>query len=132
MNLTLSLILIRLYGLVGVAIAIVTASVAIDLIAMPIVLQRVLGLKIRDFVRNACVRPAAVAVLLAIAIVFIRSAGQSRDWPHLILHGLLAGASAVAVILAVGITKEERQRFLVRPVCRLLKRKTPAATTVTR
>jgi O-antigen/teichoic acid export membrane protein len=44
------------------------------------------------------------------------------------LHGVLAGASAAAIVLAVEVSAEERQRFLLQPVRRLLGRS--AATTV--
>ena len=87
---------------------------------------------VKDFLRGACVRPVAVGVVLSILIVCIRRMGQPGDWLHLILHGVLAGASMVAVVLVVGITAEERHQFLVQPMRRLLKREIPVAVDGTR
>jgi O-antigen/teichoic acid export membrane protein len=119
LNLTLSLILLRTVGLVGAAIATVVASVAIDLIAVPIALQRVAGFRVVDFIRTACLRPLAVAVILAIAFAGLRLAGSASDWPHLLLFGATAGSIAAIVTLAIGVTKEERRRWLFEPLQRL-------------
>lgn len=119
LNLGLSVALIGPFGLLGLAAATVAASVMIDLIAVPLVLQRTMGLRIGPLLRSAIPRPAMVASLLAIAFIGLRATGLPTDWPHLILHGLLACGSSLIAVLTVGITDEERQRFLIRPLCRL-------------
>jgi O-antigen/teichoic acid export membrane protein len=126
LNLSFSLILIAPYGLAGVATAVVIASVAVDLIAIPLLLQRVLHLSVKDLLRRACVRPLAAGALQAILMVCIRLTGQPKDWLHLVLQGVLAGAGSVAVVLVVGITATERQRFLVQPLHHLRKKRTAA------
>jgi O-antigen/teichoic acid export membrane protein len=131
LNLMFSLILIRPYGLAGVAASSVIAAVLVELIAILLVLQRALGLRVKDFLKSACMRPVAVGVLLATLIMCIRRTGQPGDWLHLILHGVLAGTSAAAVVLVVGITAEERQRFLVQPMRRLLRGEMPAVKSTT-
>ncbi|MGH8468037.1 MAG: oligosaccharide flippase family protein [Gammaproteobacteria bacterium] len=131
LTLTLSLSLIGSYGLVGIAVSPVIAIVLALSIGIPLVLHRTLGLHVKGFL-IACVRPLAVGALLAIVMVCIRLTGQPGDWFHLIVHGIWAGVSVVAVVLAVGLTAEERQRFVLQPTRRLLRMKGPAAEVTTR
>lgn len=123
LNIGLVLVLIRPYGLLGVATATVIASIVVDLIAIPIMLQRMLGLRVMDFVRKACARPTVVGMLFAIVLAGIARMAQPVDWLDLILQGLLAGVSAVALVLAVGINSEERRRLILQPLNDLLGRK---------
>jgi O-antigen/teichoic acid export membrane protein len=75
-NLTLSVILVKFHGLIGVAVAVVVASAVIDLVSMPWLAQRVLGLSIKSYIRSACVRPIAVAVLQLAAVSCARLMGR--------------------------------------------------------
>jgi O-antigen/teichoic acid export membrane protein len=118
-NLSLSVVLIRYYGLIGVAIAVVVASVLVDFAAMPWLAQRYLGLSVKNFVRRACVRPLAVALLQLVAVICVRLMGRPVGWIELILQGSLAAALCAIIVLAVGITSSERQRFVTRPLWRL-------------
>jgi O-antigen/teichoic acid export membrane protein len=127
LNLGISLALVGEHGLAGVAVATVTASVIIDLVAVPFLLQRTLGLSYLGFLRRACGRPAAVAVLLAVAIVLIRLGGTADDFLHLAFQGLLAGTATALIVLSVGITAAERHRYLIQPFGRLAIRERPAA-----
>jgi O-antigen/teichoic acid export membrane protein len=122
LNLGLSLALIGRLGLLGLALATVSASLVIDLIAMPIALQRTVGLRVLPMIRCAVPRPLAVAVVAAIAFAALRSTGTPTNWPHLLLHGLLAGAISLVAILALGITRDERQRLVVKPLRRMRSR----------
>lgn len=129
-SLTFSLILIRPYGLAGVAASFVIASAVVDLIAIPLMLQRALGLSATKFLRSACVRPMATGALQALLFGCIRLTGHAGDWTHLILHGVLAGAGAAAIVLSVGITAAERRRFLLQPLRRLRRRTRTAADAI--
>ena len=119
LNVTMSLILIRPYGLAGVAIATVIASVVIDLIAMPWLLQRSLGLSAASLVRRAYARPLAAGALQAVLMVGIRLSGPRDNWLQLILQGVFAGIASAVVVFSVGMTASERQRFLVQPAHRI-------------
>lgn len=118
LNLTCSLTLIRAYGLVGVAAATVITSVIIDLIAIPLLLQKKIGLSVKDFLLSACVRPAAVGALQAMLIVAIRLMGRPQDWHQLVLQGVIAGFGLAFTVLVVGLTAAERERFIMRPLQR--------------
>jgi O-antigen/teichoic acid export membrane protein len=121
LNLTTSFVLMHQfhYGLAGVAVAVVIASAAVDLIAMPLLLQRVVGLSALGVLRRSFLRPIAVGGLQATIYVSIRfAAGHPADWLHLAQQGLLAGTVALAALLAVGLTSAERTRFVTQPISR--------------
>jgi O-antigen/teichoic acid export membrane protein len=129
-NVIVSFLAVRRYGLVGVPMGTVAASVLIDLIAIPIMADRLLGLSVVDFVRHACVRPAVVAALQAIAMGIVRLAGPAATWLQLVAQGATAGAASVLIILVVGLTASERERFVLRPfrLAAALVRSEPSST----
>ena len=119
LNFAVSLSLISSYGLIGVAIATVFASIVVDLIAMPLLVQKALGLRVREYLRSACLRPVLAGVAQTILVASIRLTGAPSDWLHLILQGAVAGVALLAVTVSIGITAAERQRFLVQPLRRM-------------
>jgi O-antigen/teichoic acid export membrane protein len=126
-NVSLSIMLIGPLGLVGVAAATVVASLIIDVVVMPVLAHRCLGLSPARFLRLACPRPLAVAVLLAAWLAGLRlGLGPAATWTALLLQGVLAGGGAALLILAVGITGDERRRLLLQPARRLKQRLLPA------
>jgi O-antigen/teichoic acid export membrane protein len=128
-NLGLGLVLIGPYGLVGAAAGPVIGTLAVDLIAVPLLLQRLVGLPVIDFLRSACVRPAVVGLLLSVCAAVITAALDPAGWLDLALHGLSAGAIAAVLVLSVGITGEERRRLVIRPVAHVLGLQTHASQT---
>jgi O-antigen/teichoic acid export membrane protein len=120
LNLSLSLLLIGPYGLVGIAIATVLASLVIDLIAVPVLLQIKLGLSVAEFARSACTRPLAVACLLAVVLIGISRVGhQATSWAELVVQGACAALAASVLVIGIGIRKAERERFITKPLGRL-------------
>jgi O-antigen/teichoic acid export membrane protein len=133
LSLALTAASIRPFGLVGVAVSAVIGAVSVELIAIPLLLQRAVGLRVREVVRSACLRPAGVGLLLAGGMATMRRAGGTPgDWLHLGLYGVLTAIAAAAIVLVVGISSEERQRLLTRPLRRLLGRPAPAAVNIQR
>ena len=121
-NLTASVVLIGKYGLAGVAIATVLASIVIDLIAMPVLVQKFLGLPVKTFMRRTFARPAGAVVLQLLIVGGIRFLGKPGNWFELALQCLLAGTGMLAVMLLVGTTAAERERFVGGPLRRLVQR----------
>jgi O-antigen/teichoic acid export membrane protein len=123
MNLSLSLLLVGKYGLVGVAAATVIASIVVDLIAMPLLVQAALGLSAKTFVRRVWPRPLAVLVLQAFLIGLIRMTGAAENWYQLILQGCVATIGSVAVVLLIGLDSTEMQRFILCPLRRFWRKR---------
>jgi O-antigen/teichoic acid export membrane protein len=126
LNLTLMLIVIKPFGLMGVASAAAIASIVISLILLPSALQKVVDFRVRAAFLGAIVRPIGVAAILTVGILAIRSTGPAQDWSHLIVHGVLAGLIAGGAVLSVGVSSTEREQFLLAPVRRVLRRFFPA------
>jgi O-antigen/teichoic acid export membrane protein len=121
LNVTLSVILIPRYGLAGIAVATVIASAIIDLIAMPLLLQRIMGLSVVGFLRHSCVRPLRVAIVQAMFLAVIRLAGRPEHWFAFFVQGSVAALGSAAIVAFIGITRIERERFLHEPIRRVLR-----------
>jgi O-antigen/teichoic acid export membrane protein len=122
LNLSLSVLLIGPYGLIGVALATVVASVVVDLIAIPLLLQFKLGLSVADFARNACSRPLAVGCLLAVVLTGISRVGHATSWIELIVQGACGAVAGALLVIGIGIRGTERERFITKPLSRLIRR----------
>ncbi len=125
-NLTISLLAIRHFGLVAVAMATAGASIVIDLVMMPVLLQRLLGLSVLRLMRRGWVRPLAVGVLQTAVITGVRLGGRPDRWMELIVQGLVAGIGMLIVLFVVGLAAEERRRFVLQPLRRLWEARIPA------
>jgi O-antigen/teichoic acid export membrane protein len=122
LNLSLSVLLIGPYGLIGIAIATVVASIVVDLIGIPVLLQRKLGLSVAEFARSACSRPLAVGCLLAVVLTGISRMGQATGWAELIVQGMCAAVAAALLVVGIGMRRAERERFITSPLGRLIRR----------
>jgi O-antigen/teichoic acid export membrane protein len=116
LSLGVGVALMQPFGLAGLAIGTVTASIVIDLVVMPLLLKRFMGFSLWLFVRYACLRPAAVGVLQAAGLYAIRLGSHPQTWLALIIEGVMAGILCVAIILAIGVTRAERERFFFAPL----------------
>ena len=71
------------------------------------------------FLRESCVRPIAAGLLEAVLLVSIHLLlGSAQSFAHLALQGMLAGVGSIAIIISVGLTRDDRQRFLFDPLRR--------------
>ncbi len=119
-NLALSLILIRPLGLLGVAVATVVSSLLVDAIAVPYMLHKTLGFSIKDFLLKACARPMAAGLIQILIIILVRLQGKPGNWFNLVFQGTIAAVGLGAVLFTVGLNGAERERFIVRPLQKLL------------
>jgi len=116
LRLILSVLLIGAFGLAGMATSALISTAVVDLVVVPYVLQRAVGLKIRDFLIRACIRPAVAGLLQAIVMLGIRWAGTAETWFALGLQGLIAGGAAMVLGIGFGLTDTERRRFIMGPL----------------
>jgi hypothetical protein len=101
--------------------ATVMGALVVDFVLVPVLLQRHVGLSIVSLIRRAWPRPLMAAALLTLLLGALRLAvGHPEGWTQLIAVGAVSGVVAAAVVLAVGVSAEERQRFIVQPLRRLL------------
>lgn len=118
-NLCLSAVLISSVGLLGAPLTAVTLGVAIDGIASMLLVQRYVGLSALSMLRNAYPRPLLVLVLQFAAVSLIHRLGHPNTWIELIVIGGLTGIVCAVIVVAVGTTRDERNKFVFQPLLRL-------------
>ena len=121
LNLGVSLALFGRFGLLGVAMAVVVASLVVDLVAMPVLVERYLGLSVLRLVRNAYGRPLMSAVLQIVAATGIQAMGRVGGWSDLVLQVGMASLASAFVVVVLGVTGDERARFVTGPLRRVLR-----------
>ncbi len=118
LSIGISIVLIPHYALLGIAMAVVIASAIIDLIVMPILVQRVLGLSILKWSIEGCLRPAVAGLIDVVLLGMLMPYLSIDSWWDFILAGTLAVSTCALVALLIGVTSAERDRFLVKPIRR--------------
>jgi O-antigen/teichoic acid export membrane protein len=107
-NVLLSVVLIRPYGLVGVALGAAIPNLLVSVVYMPYVLRRTLGVSPTSIVSEVWLRPAVAMIPFAAATLLIE-----RFWPaSSVIQFFLQVASALPVAALgawfVGLTGAER------------------------
>lgn len=100
-NLTLSIILVYRYGIVGVALGTMIPMLIVKILVMPIYVSRIAGISIREYIRPM-MPPAVVASIMTLAAYYMGIV--TRDTPtigYLICAGMIAGALYVAAYYLV-------------------------------
>lgn len=109
-NLVLSLVLVRHFGIAGVAIGTVIPHVVAVVGVLPMLLPRLVPISRRHYYTGVYARPLVAALPFAVACWFVRTVAQPAD--------LLSFVAWVAAVLpayllpcwAMGLTVEERSR----------------------
>jgi hypothetical protein len=120
LNLLAMTILIRVDGLLGVALAMVAGATLAHGILIPSALQSEVKFRVRRAFFAAIGRPLAVAVVLSASFYAIRLTGAARSWGMLVVHGAIAGTVAIVAILTIGVSAAERRQYVVTPLRRML------------
>ncbi|MCA8964961.1 MAG: polysaccharide biosynthesis protein [Planctomycetes bacterium] len=109
-NLVLSLILIKPFGLLGVALGTLIPIAGTQLILQPRFLAHTLELSLRQFVVRAA--PGGLMVLATMGAVSwgVTDLLPVSGWPSLILKATVVTAPALLVGVLLGTTREEKQR----------------------
>jgi O-antigen/teichoic acid export membrane protein len=111
-NLIACLLLIPHFQLVGVAMASVSAVLVVDVIGIPILLARHVGMNVRSFIVASWSRLAIVSLSLPLIFLGIRKLGDSDSWSALMAQGAAAGFIGLVIVGVLGLKSEERQYFM--------------------
>lgn len=113
-NLTLSLILVRLYGIAGVAIGTLIPAVIVHGVLLPSYVSKNLHVSLAQLLRESYSRPAMVAVLVAIVgYVSIQLIGL-ETWRHFATAAGVTGLFGALSAFRLGLTSYERQEVIDR------------------
>jgi O-antigen/teichoic acid export membrane protein len=113
-NLTLSLILVRLYGIAGVAIGTLIPAVIVHGVLLPAYVSKNLHVSLPQLIRESYARPAIVAVLCAITgYVSITLIGL-ETWRDFATAAAVTAVVGALSAFRLGLTPSERQEVIDR------------------
>lgn len=120
LNLTISLLLIHQYGLLGVALGTMLPAIVFQGILHPIMVCRELGLSFSVYSRNILWPAIRVGVVLAPLLIFVHHFTTSPGPLVLLLVGVGSTLLAAIVISVLGLTMSDRQRYVYPLILRSL------------
>lgn len=121
LGLALSIWLVRSRGLVGVALGTLIPAVLFQGVIHPLCVCRLLGISAKAYFGHVWARPLLLCLALATLLPFIRQGMPPPDsWGGLSLAGLFAALGASVLIFLLGLCADERHRFVMQPIRRLL------------
>jgi O-antigen/teichoic acid export membrane protein len=114
-NLVMSIVLVRSYGLIGIAIGTLVPAVLFEGIVQPYFVCRSLQISLNRYCQEVLLRPAIV--LLALAPIYLTSPlwGHPGEWAAFFLGASASFAVAAPIVLLIGLRKSERDTLVVRP-----------------
>ena len=112
LNLGISVSLIGRYGLLGVAIGTVIPAVLCQGVLLPVMVCSNLKLRLADYMRDVMMPTVLTATLLVPLLGIFHRITQHGTWAALGLEGFVATVIAIVVACSVGLTKQDRHRFL--------------------
>jgi O-antigen/teichoic acid export membrane protein len=120
-NFVLSIILVRAYGLTGVAIGTLVPAVVFQGVLQPLIVCRSLEISLNVYCKEVLLRPILVLLpLLAVLYAFL-SLQQPDNWLTLFFLSSITLAAAIPFVLLIGLNKSERDLLLVRPTTEALR-----------
>ncbi|HUT57292.1 MAG TPA: oligosaccharide flippase family protein [Phycisphaerae bacterium] len=113
-NLGLSLMLVKPFGLVGVAVGTLVPQVLTQGIVQPVFLLRRLGIRWRTYLTQAPV--GGLAVMASMGLVYALTGGYfaATDWVGFLIKGLVVSGPAVLVGILIGTTGQEKSALVRR------------------
>jgi hypothetical protein len=113
-NFSLSSILIRRFGPLGVALGTLIPAIVVEAVLLPIYTSYVLDVSVRRFYLSAVLRPVAAAGPYAVWLWFCRAQGLVRGYGSL---ALVIGAGLVLyAVLAWKLGLDNEDRTFIRGV----------------
>lgn len=118
-NLILSIVLLRYYGVIGVAIGTTIPQLCTNLFFLPEHLCRVLGMRLRTFVSQAYLAPALLCAPLVATLLLVRHFLVAHTYAELLAQvaagGLVYGVGLVWFLLKKEHIGMELRRFVRFP-----------------
>ena len=111
-NLALSIVLVRRFGMIGVAIGtFVPVAITNLFVLMPAACRQV-GIGILEFARSALAPPLAGAIPASLLAVALRVALPPASFAAVVAEGALVGAAFMVCACSFGLGTVDRNRYL--------------------
>jgi len=116
MNLVMSIVLVRSYGLIGVALGTLIPAVVFEGILQPFFVCRALRISLSAYCREVLFRPAIVALLLVLVLVSFTLLEPLTQWSSLFMWASASSLMASVIVVSAGLSRSERESLLKRPI----------------
>jgi O-antigen/teichoic acid export membrane protein len=115
-NLMMSILLVRSYGLIGVAVGTLVPAVLFQGVLQPYFVCRTLQISLNRYWQEVLLRPAIV--LSALTPIYLTSPlwGHPGEWVTFFLEAAVSFAVAAPIVLLIGLNKSERDALIVCPI----------------
>jgi O-antigen/teichoic acid export membrane protein len=110
-NLILSVILVRRFGLLGVAIGTGVPVFIANIVILAPAACRQLDIRLFDFAREVAAAPLVGALVAALAAAAMRSGLPPQSIPAILVEGALAGIVYMAAVWTIGFDHAVRERY---------------------
>lgn len=111
-NVALGIILVRNFGMVGVAVAIAVPMIIFQGIIQPTFACRVLGIRTSQYFKQCLVKPWALVIFLFLAATLADLPRLAVTWPSFILFALAATATFAAISYQLVLGPQERSLII--------------------
>ncbi len=111
-KLALSLLLVKPYGLAGIAFSNLLPMLIFEGLAIPIYLFRKYPFSFGTYMRDVIGRPMLVGIAAYLTGSALVAWRPPHDWPRFLLEASLAGALGATAAITVGSTAEDRKIYL--------------------
>lgn len=118
LNLTLSLIFVKKFGMIGVAFGLAIALVIVKLLIQPVYVCRAINLSFKNYYLNAFLKPFFIASLSVGIGWFIVKDFITASYFHIVILAVMIMAFAGLIIFFYGFTVDERQylKKIIAPI----------------
>jgi O-antigen/teichoic acid export membrane protein len=117
LNVVLSIVLLHMYGLIGVAVGTLVPALLCEAILAPIVICRQYGIAPTTYLTSVYVRPLVFAAALVTTCFALREAVPAvQSWLQLLAIGIASMFAAALFMIALAFKASERQHLVVKPL----------------
>jgi len=121
-NLVVSLILVRPYGLIGVALGTLIPAILFQGLIQPAVVCQSLQISLRTYCTDVLLKPFVLLVTLAPLFLLASVVMPSGDWASLVFASGATFLLTIPFVVLIGLTKEERALLPIRRAAPAVKR----------
>jgi O-antigen/teichoic acid export membrane protein len=111
MNLALSIILVRRFGLLGVAVGTAIPVFVANVFVLAPAVCRQLDVRMTDFIRTVAIAPLVGACVSALAVWTIRTAWPPQSLPAILTEGAAVGVIYLGALWTLGLDAAVRVRY---------------------
>jgi O-antigen/teichoic acid export membrane protein len=111
-NLALSVVLVRYYGILGVAVGTAVPVVIANLFILQPAACRQVQLGLRDFVRTVAIAPGVGALVATVAGLTLRVAVPPQSIAGVAFEGAVVGTAYLIAVWLLGFDRAVRTRYL--------------------